>query len=570
MMEASAFDMLPVEIVALIVTESLPARWRFCARPVCRLWKSILDAAGDENKNRPRNEYHDLTLRRCIRDVPWKSLKRARAAHGCLHTVACRWRRGVIVLASTVVEWARTRPDLWDRRPAALAAWCMDWQRAPRGDVAKTLVASGREPLVRYAVGPLFLAHGHLYNDPQPSDRGRCGGRSQAQDAAEIISVAAQAGPATTTVVTETLSRINWHEIRDLAWFTTGDCPESFELLLRAWAARVRDNEPLCELWASVAWTGAARIFARLLEIVATAGDEDSRAPNDGHLDGGGSRARRRRRHPKKAMPLAVRLAATWEQKAKYCLSTAACRQHDRTPILAIARSRLTDDLTRRVIDKAWRRGCVANIRWCKENLGLPPMTLHLLHGAINQSVDFFEWLFDPRGGGHVPADDAEITNLFHTLASTNSACALWVAERWPLQSAAAGLTALTIMVDRVFLTGRHTRSTGCKGRDPYGGLLERLVHVLDHCAPHVPSGDDPVGGCDLWASVPPGAGPRKETLAVGRLARDTVLHVGAGDGQRRRCHRHAWWSWSLPDAAGSLGALVPCRSSLFGRPWPG
>ncbi|AVK75543.1 hypothetical protein pqer_cds_1121 [Pandoravirus quercus] len=546
MQAMGGFDMLPVEIVALIITESLPARWRFCARPVCRLWKAILDAAGDENRNRPRNEYHDLTLRRCIHDVPWKSLKRARTAHGRLHTVACRWRRGAIVLASTVVEWARTRPDLWDHQPAVLAAWCMDWHRAPRGDIAKAFIASGREPLVRYAVGPLFLSHGHLYNGPQPSDRGRCGGRSQVQDAAEIISVAAQAGPATTALVTEMLDRINWHEIRDLTWFTAGDCPESFELLLRAWAARVCDNGPLCQLWESVAWTGAARIFARLLEIVATAGgDDDSRAPNNGHLDGDGSRARRRR---KEVIPLAVRLATTWEQKAKACLSTAACRQHDRTPILAIARSRLTNDLTRRVIDKAWRRGCVANIRWCKENLGLPPTTLDRLHGTIGQRVDFFEWLFDPRGGGHVPADDAEIKNLFHMFAATNSACALWVAERWPLQSAAAGRIALTIMVDRVFSMRRHISSTQRKGYGSYGGLLERLVCVLDRCAPHAPSGDDPVGDCDLWASL----------LALGRVKRRWPWD----DWHATLCYMWARATGNDDDAIDMLGGHGPCPTS--------
>jgi hypothetical protein len=498
MQATGGFDVLPAEIIALILAECLPARWRFCARPVCRLWKAILDDAGDESKGRPRNQFHDLTLRMRWRSVPWKALKRARLVHGSHHVVACRWRRGVIVLASVVAEWARTRPDLWDCQPDALAAWCTDSQRAPRGDVVKAFVASGREPLVRHAIGPLFLAHGHLYDDSQSDDYGRYGDLLQAQDTAEIISVAAQAGPATAALVIEMFNRINWHEIRDLSYFTTGDCPESFELLLRAWAARVCEDEPLCDLWTSVAWVGSARIFARLLEIVATAKSDDSHARDDGHTNTGGSGASPRRT---KAVPLAVRLAATWEQKAKSCLSAAARHQHDRTLILTIARPALTEDLARRITGKAWRHGCVANIRWCKENLGLPPTTIHRLYEANNQRVDFFEWLFDPHGSGYVPVDDAEITSLFNMLALTNVTCALWVAERWPLQSAAAGPVALAAVVDGIFLRGRHISDAERKEYGSYGGLLERLVYVLDRCASHCPHGDDdPVG--DLWAAV--------------------------------------------------------------------
>nr|UMO78226.1 hypothetical protein [Pandoravirus belohorizontensis] len=490
---AGVFDALPAEIIALILADSLPARWRFCARPVCRLWRDILDAVGDETKNAPRNEYQDRALHFRARDVPWGSLGTLRGRR--LHGVACRWRRGVLVQASTVAEWARTRPDLWDHRPEALVAWCMACRHTSRGDIANALVASGREPLVRYAVGPLFLDRGCLYGDAeQNTNRPR---RTRIEDMTDIIWTATSAGLATTALVVDMMGPIAWDKITDALWFTSGDCPEAFELLLRAWAAHVCDNDALlCDLWIAVAGKGFARIFERLLAIVATA---------DGAI-GGCNDARQAEPigpDPRTTTPesvLAARLATTWNQKAALCFDTAML--HGRTSILEVGRASLDDDLARDLVKTAWRRGCVASIHWCKENLGLPPITPGRLLTAVGQRVEFFEWLFDPQRGGHVPADDAEVMDLFRALAHSNAPCALWVAERWPRQSAAAGQYVLAALVRNV-CTGCSPIRPRPRERDCHGDLLERLVRVLDLCATHAATGDDPGDPwCNLWTTV--------------------------------------------------------------------
>ncbi|ATE82301.1 hypothetical protein psal_cds_1275 [Pandoravirus salinus] len=549
MQAMGAFDALPNEVLYMILAESLPARWRFCARPVCRLWKTVLDAAGDETTNRPRNEYHDRTLRRSMPNMPWKSLKKAGVARGCFHALACRWRRGAIVLASTIVEWARTRPDLWDHQPDALATRCMTWHRAPRSDIVKVLVASGREPLVRYAVGPLFLDRGCLYDMAQLEEQGRKTPLPHSVDVAEIIHAATPAGPATTALVVEALKPVPWREIVDPGWLTAGDCPDTFEPILRAWGVHARDDGRLCDLWNSVFWSGSVRIFTRLLEIVAT---DDVNTWNC--CPARKAKPNRRARRREAARLLAARLNLTWGEVAETCFVDAVGRKRDCTRMLEAGRAILVGDLARRVVDEAWSCGCVANLQWCKDNVGLPPVTHDRLCKAAHQNVEFFEWLFDPRGGAHVPANDAEITRLFRMLASRNSTCALWVAERWPAQSAAAGVTKLAAMVDQVLLKCRLVSDYECKGRDSYGGLLERLVRVLDRCAPHAPPGDNPTGDCDLWASA----------LALGRVERRRpwdVWHV-------IMCYMWARTTGNDDDAVDMLGGhgRWPTSSALWTR----
>ncbi|AGO83270.1 hypothetical protein pdul_cds_1005 [Pandoravirus dulcis] len=499
---AGTFDALPAEIIALILTDSLPARWRFCARPVCRLWRDVLDAAGDETQNAPRNEYQDRALHFRARDVPWESLGALRRRRR--HVVACRWRRGVLVQASAVAEWARTRPDLWDHRPEALVAWCMACQRASRGDVAKALVASGREPLVRYAVGPLFLDRGCLYDDSEQNTN--LPRRTRVQDVAEIIWTATPAGLATTALIVGMVGPIAWDKITDLMWFTRGDCPDAFELLLRAWVAHACDNDDalLCDLWIVVARTDSVRIFERLLAIVATTdsarGCDDVRQTEPGGPD---------LRTTTPGSILATRLATTWNQKAALCFDTAVHYGH--ISILQAGRASLVGDLACDLVNTAWRRGSVAGLQWCKENLDMPPITLGRLLSAAGQRVDFFEWLFDPQRGGHMPADDAEITDLFHALAYSNAPCALWVAERWPRQSAAVGRDVLAALVRNVCAWCSPIRPQP-RERDCHGDLLERLVRVLDLCATHVATGDghgDP--WCNLWTT----------TVALGRAERN-------------------------------------------------
>ncbi|BCU03042.1 F-box incomplete domain containing protein [Pandoravirus japonicus] len=491
MQTANCFDALPIEIATVILADRLPARWRFCARPVCRLWRDVLDAAGDETKNAPRNEYQDRVVRRYARDVPWKLLDKAAVAHDRHHTVACRWRRGVIVLASAVAEWARTRPDLWDHRAGALAAWCATCQHASPADIAKALVASGRKSMARHVLGPLFLADdGRPFIDSLTAST---------QLAIEFIGAATVGGLATTERVVGALGPIDWRAVGDLAWFTGSDCPEACELLLRRWARATADDVDdydnynnrsdalLTLLWESLAFCGNARIFARLLALAS------SRAAAVGH----GRRA--------KSRSLEARLAATWSEGAGSCFLQAWLVRKDRPRILDAGRASLTGYLARCVVRKTWRRGHIANVRWCRDNLGLPPITLNALLEAVNQKRAFFEWVFDPCGAAHVPADDAEITALFRALATANPECALWAVEKWPHACAAAGPSALAALVravcDRCKVV---TYRRGHKGRDTPGGMLERLVRSLDACAAHARPDDADlvVQSCDLWSAL--------------------------------------------------------------------
>ncbi|AGO85632.1 hypothetical protein psal_cds_1276 [Pandoravirus salinus] len=272
-----AFDVLPDEVTTIILTECLPARWRFCARPVCRLWKAILDAAGDESKDRPRDKHQDRALSFRVHDMHWSKIVRIVGKDG-YHALSCRWRRGAIVLASAVAEWAHARPDLWDHRPDALVSWCMACHGASHDAVVKTLVASARPLLVRYATETL-VPHGDQQPDPTIAARGT---RSPTDSRRlDLLSVAAnRTDLATTMSVLSLVGPIDWSRVSDIGQFTEGDHADVFEFVLRIWAAWNPCDESLKWLWSSLGGDGRARILARLLEIAATA-DGLIGAPDD-------------------------------------------------------------------------------------------------------------------------------------------------------------------------------------------------------------------------------------------------------------------------------------------------
>jgi hypothetical protein len=425
-----AFDVLPAEIIALILVECLPARWRFCARPVCRLWKAILDAAGDESKGRPRDKHRDRALSFDVSDPHWTKILRL-VGKGGYHALLCRWRRGEIVLASTVAEWAHTRPDLWDHRPDVLASWCMACRGATPSSVVNTLVASARPPLVRYAIETLVPC-GDRQADPMAAALPTC--RLTDSRRLKLLSVATNETDLTTTMLIFSLvGPINWSRVSDITQFTEGDHADAFEFVLRVWAASNPCDESLRCLWSPLGNYGRARILARLLEIAAVAdgrvgasdnvagardtivghaetedrnlnGDDpwintrpaQHHAPSDDDIvrfmndngqcsdphiidandadaipDKGDGGASSRSSDAAVMVPLSMRLACTWQSGgAKECLVDAAARGH--ASILALGRSILTGALADAVAKRACRSGSIETTRWCRANLGLP------------------------------------------------------------------------------------------------------------------------------------------------------------------------------------------------------
>ncbi|AVK75544.1 hypothetical protein pqer_cds_1122 [Pandoravirus quercus] len=560
-----AFDVLPDEITTIILTECLPARWRFCARPVCRLWKAILDAAGDESKDRPRDKHQDRALSFRVHDVHWTKIVRIVGKDG-YHGLACRWRRGAIVLASTVAEWVHTRPDLWDHRPDALASWCMACHGASHDAVVKTLVASARPLLVRYAIETL-VPRSDQQPDPTIATRGP---RSPTDSRRlELLSVAAnRTDMATTMLVLSLVGPIDWSRVSDIGQFAEGDHADVFEFVLRIWAAWNPCDESLKWLWSSLGGDGRARILARLLEIAATA-DGLIGAPDDvcetqgvvvdpAHMDDGNRNDDAMDRDPHSrghqvpsqddidlflgdddddqyddandivsnrdaggasdddhvvaattVVSLAVRLARTWTSGgAKECLISASAGGH--ASILALGRSSLTGDLGRAVAKRACRYGSIETTRWCMANLGLPRTLREVAWMAASPWYDDegCRWSKDP------------------------AAFLDWVFDPQGAGYVPADDAEIVSLLDRaahrdvtcaLWITSKWPRQIAAAGptvlksliayacshsTDFYnsyyidGDTLERLVWTLDLCASHAPVGVDLAKYCDMWAAL--------------------------------------------------------------------
>ncbi|AVK75408.1 F-box incomplete domain containing protein [Pandoravirus quercus] len=140
---AAAKSRLPTEVWTLILAHHLPPRWRFCARPVCRLWRDILAGA-------PTGRSVDPAL-----GVAYANLDDER--HALQETRGRLVRASVALMECPLLPGAPTTPE-------ALVAFCLahagtthDRLRGQRWlrplDIVLALLATGTPDLIDYALG---------------------------------------------------------------------------------------------------------------------------------------------------------------------------------------------------------------------------------------------------------------------------------------------------------------------------------------------------------------------------------------------------------------------------------
>ncbi|AVK76587.1 hypothetical protein pneo_cds_980 [Pandoravirus neocaledonia] len=166
----ATIDDLPSELVWAILAH-LGWRWRFCARPARRLWRTLCDAVRDESPH--------------VLDDIHKALGLYSANKWAVEEVG-RALRGIYVPASSMVERVCMRKET---DPLAVLALCLGVPETSEIDAAAVMIAAGHADLVRYVVSRRFTAdtvcrRRDLWSDRPPMHRltdlvvGRCSAAS--------------------------------------------------------------------------------------------------------------------------------------------------------------------------------------------------------------------------------------------------------------------------------------------------------------------------------------------------------------------------------------------------------
>ncbi|AVK77121.1 hypothetical protein pmac_cds_433 [Pandoravirus macleodensis] len=124
---------LPPEILSLILGPSLGIGWRFCARPVCRLWWEICERMPSESiESLASNGSH------------WTH-------NGTPFCVAVA--KGRAVVAPVISRWLAICADTWsDENAHDVESWCRSLG-ANADEASATMIASGHGALIDYAIG---------------------------------------------------------------------------------------------------------------------------------------------------------------------------------------------------------------------------------------------------------------------------------------------------------------------------------------------------------------------------------------------------------------------------------
>ncbi|AGO84344.1 hypothetical protein psal_cds_520 [Pandoravirus salinus] len=124
----TTIDDLPPEILSHILGPSLGVGWRFCARPVCRLWLEICERMPPES------------IESLASDKMRPTLDCAAVA------------KGRMIVAPVISRWLADRTNVWhDETIRAVESWCRSLG-ANADEASATMIASGHEVLIDYAI----------------------------------------------------------------------------------------------------------------------------------------------------------------------------------------------------------------------------------------------------------------------------------------------------------------------------------------------------------------------------------------------------------------------------------
>nr|UMO79827.1 hypothetical protein [Pandoravirus aubagnensis] len=124
---------LPPEILSLILGPSLGIGWRFCARPVCRLWWEICERMPSES----------------IESLASNGSRWTHNGTSFCAAVA----KGRAVVAPVIGRWLATCADTWsDENAHRIESWCRSLG-ANADEASATIIASGHGALIDYAIG---------------------------------------------------------------------------------------------------------------------------------------------------------------------------------------------------------------------------------------------------------------------------------------------------------------------------------------------------------------------------------------------------------------------------------
>ncbi|AGO85259.1 F-box incomplete domain containing protein [Pandoravirus salinus] len=246
----ATFDDLPTEILALILGRHLPPKWRFWARPVCRLWRDV-----------------------CNRTAVATDLdgKESDGTHSTAHIHGDRivgaMARGSIVCASALGEWARNTPTA---DAAAVVAVCHGAFDATPLHVRMVMIASRREDLVEAAISDPLAPTASINSTDMYKQAGMCTVMSSPRifdDLARCVVLCCSL---------EQVARffeINDSAHADVVTIVERDDPEISRLLLVG--ERGAERGPACCgcPWEEIGRRGALRTLDMLLDEIRRAGD---------------------------------------------------------------------------------------------------------------------------------------------------------------------------------------------------------------------------------------------------------------------------------------------------------
>lgn len=128
---------LPPEILSLILGPSLGTGWRFCARPVCRLWLDICERM-------PSESIESLASSGLVSNASRQTLN---------STAFCTAvAKGRMIVAPVISRWLAARTNAWhDENVRAIESWCRSLG-ANADEASATMIASGHNVLIDYAI----------------------------------------------------------------------------------------------------------------------------------------------------------------------------------------------------------------------------------------------------------------------------------------------------------------------------------------------------------------------------------------------------------------------------------
>jgi len=505
---------IPVEILQLILTDDAFSRrdWRFCTRPVCRLWLDLVGGKGKEAGTSGRlHQSHSLDKR-----LPHQRFRHGWGVPDELHS------QGLYVRAATMVEWAHMRPDLWDHQPDTFYRLCRDHTHSNVADAAIVLMATGRAPMTEYVLNQIYpmvvdmMAKGQRdavngKTDPDCCPSSQYASIEQIQDCLVdaagvwgdlglVEHVMALIGP---TFVVHERVRIDWFlhsadigeyvmragvgfpHAEHLHGATDGPCSNTDGDNSASTRVDKHDRKTLRRLASS----GAIDLFERLTVIASRAGEN----PQD---------------------MFAQRVARALAQNGMDLANHAV--EPNSMGVLRLLEPTMDGATVGVVMERACRSLVPSVLEWIVGVAKARSHAIDLFRLAKLAVRAFFsrhdkrpsphtesilEWLCDPAKGGYQPTrvDWEALMETAMREKKGDSGCALWLAERWPerLQRGCTLGSGASPLLDRLV---RHTCAVSTRYKPFSGtttGAMDRLVLLLDLC---VERGVLAPGSVDLWS----------------------------------------------------------------------